>query len=180
MGMFDYLHVLDPQAASSFACAAGHPQQRFQTKGLGKTLTTYQLKDGRLYELGDAGSEETESRVDGEKLIVTIHTVKTGTRKPHSGTVVIYRNCKQCPEVVYVARGSWRGGDEVTGQAPWVEYKLKFVDGVLIKHAVRSLERREDIIGRLRDRGLRVLEDDDILARRFRGELTDEELDDSW
>ena len=142
MGMYDEIRMWDD--APQISCGQGHPQWDLQTKDMDCDLTTYHIWHGRLYE---------ETRKDHHQL-VPVEGESPGTLRltwegqaafaAYTGTMAVYTHCDQCDPVVFEddVRG-WDGG--VYTRKPWVEYELKFVDGILVEATPITQETREQV-----------------------------------
>ena len=142
MGMYDEIRMWDDEPQIS--CGQGHLQWDLHTKDMDCDLTIYHIWHGRLYE---------ETRKDHQQLM-PVEGENPGTLKlrwegqatfaAYTGTMAVYTHCDQCDPVVFEddVRG-WDGG--VYTRKPWVEYELKFVDGILVEATPITQETREQV-----------------------------------
>lgn len=173
MGMFDSVY-LDAEAAKLVRCVHEHPQEmaELQTKSLDSTGTHYYVVKVQLYRqapwipgraigvIEPYGPEGSFYLVDRTLLL----------KSDLTATIRGYTHCHQCLAVVYDTgrEDMWTGS--LDSRRPWLEWELIFTYGVLQETRPIKLESRDEVKAGLERRGLRVLDDQDPLATRYRAQ----------
>lgn len=163
MSLFDTIIILDADLPAM--CPHGHRPRALQTKDLDATMDTYLVHNGTLFRVLGSGafddSDGAEWRIEGAVAIYERRSpveAMTGAR-----TVRAYGSCDACEPVLVRTDGPTIWGDIVDEHSLPVDFELTFREGEPVQ-ITRTTGTRDDLKGELRQRGLRVLGDDEPLA----------------
>ena len=178
MGLFDYVSILDKNVLEKVKCHYGHPQDMdLQTKDLEDSMDKFYLFNNALYHRGTgwgAGMEDPsvirEAPYTDKYGILKIPSYIKAVHFPITDTIRVYATCPYCNPVVFLRKDEdpskmrkqgFLWGDGRTRVRPWVEYKLTFVEDVLINVSPVKLETREEVIEAYTKKGDWILQPDD-------------------
>lgn len=147
MGIFDDVETTDEM---SLTCAAGHQLNNWQTKDLHEGMLQYLLKNNKLW---------IHARKDGSwgpdpaSLCPANAESITWNQKEYlntffDGIVHIYNPCEQC-EMVPDIVDRW-----TNKHYPWVEYQLRFSDGILDRCRIVEQETVDQVKAKVLERQL--------------------------
>jgi hypothetical protein len=180
MGTPDSIYVADPKDAERFKNGAGIPMLNveMQTKTLFEPFcNTYYIFGGKLY--GDAKKGNDRYKVTYSFELIPSHDVQ-GTKLlmrklpfPFNPTTTegwVYCPDKKTKPVLALGDNAIMG--YVQERYPWCEWKVKFVNGVLVEVEMVRVQTRQDVIDEVKqDFGDVLLADDHPVAAKHFWEL---------
>ena len=160
MGMYDTVNIVPPD--KRFTCPEGHFLTEFQTKDAENALDTYYLVEDALFVLRHEYERPGHviSRQDEGLVLVTKKPLHKVTLT--SNLLRIYTSCKQCIPVLVAYS---RHDVSIAERYPWIEFHVPFRDGVVTDVTSITWETRAELSAKLQAEGVRVLADDDWLAK---------------
>jgi hypothetical protein len=166
MGMFDTVVVLD----ESLRCPYGHRLGGFQTKSFpDPTMETYLFEGARVYLVARSGlagsNHEAEWRLEGNEAVFRRrHAVETIV-PPRE--IIFYTSCDECAPVLVRCDHPRMWGDLIEECQLWVEFRARSI-WADSEHIERTSGTRDDLVTELRQDGLQVIRDDELLALAHR------------
>ena len=128
-------------------------------------MSHFHIVRGRLYR-ARRKQGPPEAVFEGERLIIRYDEPAEFIARTVDANV--YAHCQACEPVYYVSDRAAIGWDTLDERRPWSEWTARFNEGRLVEVLPFRLESRDDVRTELRERGLKILEDDDRLVLRHR------------